>query len=84
MFESEVFTKLLKPCLNFDVASSIDEAWDTYLRFKENILHFVPSLKTKTFIKLQCQFFDNELLNLKQKREKQRVKQKVENIFTKI
>ena len=27
-FDSEGFIKLLKSCLKFDVASSIDEAWD--------------------------------------------------------
>ena len=27
-FDSEAFIKLLKPCLKFDDASSVDEAWD--------------------------------------------------------
>ena len=46
-FYSEGFIKLLKSCLKFDVASSIDEAWDIYLRF-DNILDFVLPLKIKT------------------------------------
>ena len=55
-FDSNVFIKLLKPCLKVDVASSIDEAWDMYLRFEENILNSVLPLKTKTFTKHQCPF----------------------------
>ena len=38
-FDSEGFIKLLKPCLKFDVASRIDEAWDMYLRIEEYFLN---------------------------------------------
>ena len=69
-FDSEGFIKLLKSCLKFDVASSIDEAWDMYLRFEENILDSVVPLKIKTFTKHQCPFFDDVLLRLKQKKRK--------------
>ena len=40
-----------------------------YVRFEENILDSVLSLKIKTFTKHQCQFFD-ELLILKRKKRK--------------
>ena len=63
-FDSEGFIKLLKSSLKFDVASSIEEAWEMYLRF-ENILDSVLPLKTKTFTKNQGPFFDDELLRLK-------------------
>ena len=60
-FDSDGFIKLLKSCLKFDVASSIDEAWDMYLRFEENIWDSVLPLKIKTFPQHQCPFFDGEL-----------------------
>ena len=69
-FDSEGFFKLLKSCLKFDVASSIDEAWDMHLMFEENILDSVLPLKIKTFTKDQCPFFDDELLRLKRKKRK--------------
>ena len=69
-FNSEGFIKLLKSCLKFDVASSIDEAWDLYLRFEKNILDSVLPLKIKTVTKHQCPFFDDELLRLKRKERK--------------
>ena len=56
-FDSESFIKLLQPCFKFDVASGIDEAWDSVL-----------PLKLKTFTKHQCPFFDDELLRLKRKK----------------
>ena len=52
------------------VASSIDEAWDMYLRFEENILDSILPLKIKIFTKHQCPFFDDELLRLKRKKRK--------------
>ena len=68
-FDTDGFIKLFKSCLKFDVASSIDEAWDMYLRF-ENILDSLLPLKVKTFTKHQCPFFDDELLRLKRKKRK--------------
>ena len=68
-FDSEAFIKLLKPCLKFDFASSIDEAWYMYLRF-ENILDSVLPLKINTSTKHQCPIFDDELLSLKRKKRK--------------
>ena len=69
-FDSDGFIKLFDSCLKFDVASIIDEAWDMYLRFEENILDSVLPLKIKTFTKHQCPFFDDELLRLKRKKGK--------------
>ena len=69
-FDSDSFIKLFKSCLKFDVAPSIDETWDIYLRFEENILDSVLPLKIKTFTKHQCPFFDDELLRLKRKKRK--------------
>ena len=54
----------------FDFAASIDEAWDMYLRFEENILDFVLPLKLKKFTNHQWPFFDNKLLSLKRKKRK--------------
>ena len=68
--DSDCFIKLLKSCLKLDIASSIDEAWDMYLRFEENILDSVLPLEIKTFTKHQCPFFDDELLRLKRKKRK--------------
>ena len=69
-FDSDGFIKLFKLFSKFDVASSIDEAWDMYLRFEENILDSVLPFKMKTFTKHQCPFFDDELLRLKRKKRK--------------
>ena len=69
-FDFDGFNNLLKSCLKLDVASSIDEAWDMYLRFEENILGSFLPLKIKTFTKHQCPFFDDELLRLKRKKRK--------------
>ena len=55
-FDCEGFIKQLKPCLKFDVSSSIDEAWDLYLRFEENVLDSVLPLKIKAFTNHQCPF----------------------------
>ena len=69
-FDSESFIKFLKSCLKCDVASSIDETWDMYLRFEENVLDSVLPLKRKTFTKHQCPFIEDELLRLKRKKRK--------------
>ena len=70
-FDSDGFIKLFELCLKFDVASTIDEAWDMYLRFEENILDSVLPLKIKIFTKHQCPFFDHVLLRLKRKKKKE-------------
>ena len=64
MFDSECFIKLLKAFLKIDFASIIDEAWDRYIRFEENISDFVLSFRAKTFNKHQCPLVQNELLSL--------------------
>ena len=69
-FDSDGFIKLIKLCLKSDVASSIDEALDMYLRFEEKILDSVLPLKIKTFTKHHCPFFDDELLRSKRKKRK--------------
>ena len=82
-FDSDGFIKLYKSCLKFDVASSIDEAWDMYLRFEENILDSILPLKIKIFTKHQCPFFDDELLRLKRKYRKSKtsvLKSEYENV----
>ena len=66
----------MKSCLKFYVASSVDEAWNMYLKFEENILDSVLPLKLKTFTKHQCPFFDDELLKLKRKMRKAECKYK--------
>ena len=68
--DSDGFIDLFKSCLKFDVASSIDESWDMYLRFEGNILDSVLPLKIKTFTKHQCPLFDDELSRLKRKKRK--------------
>ena len=69
-FESEGLIIFFKLCLKFDVASSICEAWDMYLRFEENFLDSVLPLEIKRFSKHQCPFLDDELLWLKRKKRK--------------
>ena len=72
--DSESYIKLLKKYLKIDIASSIDEAWDMYLRFEESFLDATLPLEVKTFTKHQCPFFDDELLILKRKNRKEESK----------
>ena len=78
-FDSDVFIMLFKSCLKFDVVSSIDEAWDMYLRFEVYIFDSVLPLKIKAFTKHQSPFIDDELLRLNERREKQSAKTESRN-----
>ena len=68
--DSDGFTKFLNSCLKFNVASSIDEAWDIYLRFEVYILDSVLPLQIKAFTKHQSPIIDDENLRLKRKERK--------------